>query len=53
MLPGRVYHIDNVNIQTIYLKYTRPVLINYIAQVEEVDNIEYLTKSRKTVVNLG
>ncbi len=53
MLPGRVYHVDNVNIQTIYLKYTRPVLINYIAQVEEVDNIEYLTKSRKSVVNLG
>lgn len=53
MFPGRVYHIDKTNIQTMYLKYTRPVLINYIAEVEEVDNIEYLTKSRQSVINLG
>jgi hypothetical protein len=43
MMPGRVYHLDDENIQSIYLKYTRPILINYIAQLEEVDNLNNIT----------
>jgi hypothetical protein len=53
MMPGRVYCLDDVNIQHIYLKYTRPVLVNYIAQLEEVDNLNSITLAKQEISNVG
>ena len=53
MMPGRVYCLDDVNIQHIYLKYTRPVLVNYVAQLEEVDNLNSITLAKQEISNVG
>ena len=53
MMPGRIYHLDNENIKSIYLKYTRPILINYVALLEEVDNLDNITLAKQGINNLG
>lgn len=53
MMPGRVYCLDDISIQHIYLKYTRPVLINYIAQLEEVDNLNSITLAKQEINSIG
>ena len=53
MFPGRIYHLDNTKIDSIYLKYTRPVLINYVAEVEETDYLPKITLAKQELTNIG
>ena len=53
MMPGRVYHLDNTNIKSIYLKYTRPILINYVAEIEETDFLPKITLAKQELTNIG
>jgi hypothetical protein len=53
MFPGRIYHLDNTAIHSMYLKYTRPVLINYTAKLEETDYLEVTTLAHYELLNMG
>ena len=48
-----VYHIDDINLQSMYLKFTRPVLINYIAEIEEKDYLQMVTVATREFVQWG
>ena len=53
MMPGRIYHIDDFSLESMYLKFTRPVLINYIAELEEQDYLERITVATREFVQWG
>ena len=53
MLPGRVYNFKDIDINTLYLKYTRPVLINYTADLEIVDSLKVVTIAKYEISNRG
>lgn len=53
MMPSRIYHIDDMNLQSMYLKFTRPVLINYIAEIEEEDYLQMVTVATLEFVQWG
>lgn len=53
MMPSRIYHIDDINLESMYLKFTRPVLINYIADLEEEDYLEMVTVATREFVQWG
>ena len=53
MMPSRIYHIDDMNLQSMYLKFTRPVLINYIAEIEEEDYLQMVTVATREFVQWG
>ena len=53
MMPSRIYHIDDMNLQSMYLKFTRPVLINYIAEIEEEDYLQMVTVATREFVHWG
>ena len=53
LMPGRVYQLDNVDIKSMYLKYSRPILINYVAEIEEVDHLPKVTIEKQELANWG
>jgi len=53
MFPNRIYHLDDVDLKNMYLKFTRPVLINYIADLEEEDYLEKVTIAKRELLQMG
>ena len=53
MMPGRIYRLDDVDVKSLYLKYTRPILINYIADLKEIDNLPKVVISTQELTNWG
>lgn len=53
MFPGRIYHLDDIDLKSMYLKFTRPVLINYIADLEEEDYLEKVTIAKRELAQMG
>lgn len=50
MMPSRIYHVEDINLESMYLKFTRPVLINYIADIEEEDYLDMVTVATREFV---
>ena len=53
MMPGRIYHIDDIVLEDMYLKFTRPILINYIVDLEEQDYLDRVTVAKREFAQLG
>jgi hypothetical protein len=53
MMPSRIYHLDDTTIDSMYLKFTRPVLINYIVDLEEEDFLEIVTVAKREFAQWG
>ena len=53
MMPSRIYHLDDAIIDSMYLKFTRPILINYIVDLEEEDFLEMVTVAKREFAQWG
>ena len=53
VIPGRTYHLEDQNINSLHLKYSRPVLVNYTCVLEEKDNKKNQILARQEMMNIG
>ena len=53
VMPGKIYNLEDQDINSLHLKYSRPVLINYTCSLEEIDNEDNQTLVKQELMEVG